>query len=328
MDIILHPKDNFLVPSFIESNVPLRDKNWFKTGGNARYFCQPSTSEQFQEAVHFARDNQLPIFILGEGANILVSDDGFDGLVIQPQLKAITPKSYSASHTLVEAAAGVSFQTLIDWCLDNHITGLEEFSGIPGSVGGSVYINIHYFEFLLSHFLVSATLIHKSMGTIISVTADWFNFGYNKSTLQNQEYYLLTATFKLKNATNLEAAYAKGRRDEIIRHRKQRYPNSHTCGSFFRNFLDHEVTLMSAGKKLIYVAYYLDKIGVKGQLSVGDAIVSYQHANMLVNRGNATTQDIIQLARTMQNLVKEQFGIIPQTECILVGFKENPLLQK
>lgn len=76
---------------------------------------------------------------------------------------------------------------------------------------------------------------------------------------------------------------------------------------------------------MIYVAYYLDKIGVKGQLKVGDAIVSYQHANMLVNQGNATSADIVNLARTMQELVVKQFGITPQAECELVGFKEYPL---
>lgn len=95
--------------------------------------------------------------------------------------------------------------------------------------------------------------------------------------------------------------------------------------AFFRNFHDHEVTLVSNGKKMIYVAYYLDKIGVKGQLTAGDAIVSYQHANMLVNKGNATSTDLINLARTMQELVNAQFGVLPQPECRLVGFSEYPL---
>jgi len=84
-----------------------------------------------------------------------------------------------------------------------------------------------------------------------------------QSKLQEEQYYLLDATFILKKATDLETAFARGRRKEIIRHREKRYPSKNTCGSFFRNFLDHEVTLMSNNKKIIYVAYYLDKIGVK-----------------------------------------------------------------
>jgi UDP-N-acetylmuramate dehydrogenase len=99
-----------------------------------------------------------------------------------------------------------------------------------------------------------------------------------------------------------------------------------TCGSFFRNFHNHEVSLVSNGKKMIFVAYYLDKIGIKGQLKVGDAIVSYQHANMLINQGNATSTDIITLACTMQKMVKDHFDIVPQPECRLIGFKEYPLL--
>ena len=117
----------------------------------------------------------------------------------------------------------------------------------------------------------------------------WFNFGYDESKLHAEEYYLINATFRVRTGTDLQIAHAQGRRTEIIRHRVSRYPSKNTCGSFFRNFHDHEVTLVSNGKKMIYVAYYLDKIGVKGQLTVGDAIVSYQHANMLVNRGNATS---------------------------------------
>ena len=115
------------------------------------------------------------------------------------------------------------------------------------------------------------------------------------------DYYLVSATFKLKVATELKAAYAHGRSVEIIRHRMQRYPRSHTCGSFFRNFYPEEVTNESAGKKMIYVAYYLDKIGVKGQLAIGDAIVSYQHANMLVKRGAATTSDLVTLPVRCKN---------------------------
>ena len=225
------------------------------------------------------------------------------------------------------AGAGVGMPDLITHCLAHNIIGLEEFSGIPGTVGGSVYINLHYFEFLLEQFLHSAQVINKETGLVENVTPDWFNFGYNQSKLIEAPYYLVHATFKLKKVSDIQTAYAQGRRIEIIRHRASRYPASHTCGSFFRNFLPHEVTVESNGKKMIYVAYYLDKIGVKGQLSIGDAIVSYQHANMLVNRGKASSNDLIMLARTMQQLVKDAYGIVPRPECRLIGFKEYPLLK-
>lgn len=315
-----------LVSNSIHENVSLRDKNWFNTGGNARYYATPTTSNEFQYAVEFAQNNKLAICMLGQGANMLINDESFDGLIIQPSLNAISHIVLNDHEILVQAQTNVSMDILIEYCLAHNILGLEEFSGIPGTVGGSVYINLHYFQFLLSQFLVSAQVLEKKSTQILDVDNAWFNFGYNYSTLHQAEHYLLNATFLLKNASNHEIAFAKGRRTEIIRHRISRYPNKNTCGSFFRNFYDHEVSLISNGKKVIFVAYYLDKIGVKGQLQHGDAIVSYQHANMIVNQGNATSSDIINVARNMQQLVREHFGITPQPECRLIGFKEYPLL--
>lgn len=312
----------------IQKNIPLHNKNWFATGGPARFFAEPTTAQEFKEALAFAQQHFLELFVLGKGANVLISDEGFDGLVIRPRLETmkVMPNDNNKNEIFVTAGAGTCLDALIEFCLSNNLLGLEEFSGIPGTVGGAVFINLHYFEFLLDQFLVAADIINKKTGEITSVDKQWFSFGYNNSALHNHEYYLLNATFALKQATDLEVAHARGRRTEIIRHRTARYPTSNTCGSFFRNFSNNEVTLTSNGRKMIYVAYYLDKIGVKGQLKTGDAIVSYQHANMIVNRGSATTSDIITVAAQMQQSVKKNFNIIPQPECRLVGFKKYPLL--
>ena len=313
-----------LTPSILVSSVSLADKNWFKTGGEARYFAEPRTPEEFQEVLSYALGNNLTPCLIGEGANMLISDKGIDGLVIKPSLKNIHSQDIDDQHGAIIAGAGVSFGDLINWCLNNNYIGLEEFSGIPGSVGGAVFINIHYFEFLLSKFIMKAHVIEKKTGTLEVVDNSWFNFGYNTSRLHENTHYLVSATFKLKKVADDIAFHAKGRSEEMIRHRAKRYPTSHTCGSFFRNFHEHEVA--DTPKKLIYVAYYLDKVGIKGELSVGDAIVSYQHANMIVNKGNATTQDIVDLARAMQQKVKDAFGIVPQPECRFIGFDHYPLL--
>lgn len=312
--------------SYIQQNVPLADKNWFRTGGSAQFYCEPTSVQEFQHALIYANEHNLELFILGQGANILISDDGFAGMVIKPQLTTIEILPTPDDAAYIKADAGVTMPDLIDYCLANNIIGLEEFSGIPGTVGGSVYINLHYFEFLLAHFLVSAEIIHKKNGTLHTVDANWFNFGYDDSELQKKDYFLVNATFKLKYSTDEETAFAQGRKIEIIRHRAHRYPQARTCGSFFRNFLPDEVTLKIDNKQIIFVAYYLDKIGVKGTLKHGNALVSHQHANMIVNTGNATSTDIITVARTMQQLVQEKFGITPQPECQLVGFTQYPLL--
>jgi len=305
----------------IQENISLSDKNWFKTGGLARFYSEPKTEQDLVSCIQFATEKDLDIFMLGGGANILISDDGFDGLVIHPELKDII---FNDDAHLVTAGAGVTIQDLIDACLDNKLVGLEEFSGIPGTVGGSVYINIHYLDYFLSNFLVKACVIEKTTGALLDVDASWFNFGYDQSKLFEKNYFLVTATFKLNPVDGLGAAYAKGRRDETIRHRNRRYPMSNTCGSFFRNFHKHELSCAINCKKLPYVAYYLDKLGIKGELAVGNVIVSHQHANMLVTQQGATSAQVIALARKMQQMVSEQFCLTPHVECQLVGFKENP----
>lgn len=305
----------------IEQNINLSDKNWFKTGGVAKYFCEPRDEQEFALALEYAQKNELATFVLGLGANILISDDGFSGLVIRPTLNQI---QIEGENVVVQA--GTKIQDLIDFCLEHNLIGLEEFSGIPGTIGGSIFINIHYYDYFLADFLVKARLIEQSSGKCMDVDKSWFNFNYDYSKLLEGNFYIVNATFKLKHVSDIQAAYAKGRRDETIRHRNRRYPTSNTCGSFFRNFNEDEVPFLVKGKKLLFVAYYLDKLGVKGELSHGNAAVSHQHANMIVTKPEATSADVINLAKKMQELVKEKFGIIPQPECQLIGFQQNPLL--
>jgi len=309
----------------ILEHVPLADKNYFKTGGLARFFCEPSTIHDFIFALKFAKEHNLEIFVLGTGANILINDQGFTGLVIKPALTHIDIKETDDDHVLVKAGAGVTMDQLIKHCFEHSILGLEEFSGIPSSVGGAVYINLHYYEFLLEQFLMQATLINKKTAEILTVDIAWFQFGYDQSKLQEKEYFVIDATFKLKKAPDAFAvAHAQGRYQEIIRHRHKRFPYQNTCGSFFRNFHPQEV--IHTEKQLIYVAYYLDQLGVKGSLSIGGATVSHQHANMIVTKDGATSSDILQLTLMMQRMVFEKYGIKPQPECQLVGFDTNPFL--
>src|SRR5438105_4704617 len=191
-------------PSIIQENIELADKNWFKTGGKARFYVEPKTAQEFQQALVYASTHNLELFILGQGANILISDDGFDGLVIRPHLKTISVAIENDTHAYVEAGAGTTMPDLITYCLNHNLIGLEEFSGIPGTVGGSVYINLHYFEFLLEQFLLKCQVIDRATGQILTVDTHWFNFGYNQSTLQRHEHFLIGATFKLKKVSDIE----------------------------------------------------------------------------------------------------------------------------
>ncbi|MDZ4150304.1 FAD-binding protein, partial [Methylicorpusculum sp.] len=207
-------------------------KNWFRTGGPARFFAEPTAHEEFQATLAWARTEKVPVFVLGCGANILISDTGFNGLVIRPQLNTIEylqhPRNIDNEHVLLKAGAGVTIAQLISYSLEQNLLGLEEFSGIPATVGGAVFINLHYYEFALSHFIASAEIIEKETGAIKTVDADWLQLGYDQSKLFDGQHYILSATFKLRRCTDLEAACAQGRRAEIIRHRVKRYPSTNT----------------------------------------------------------------------------------------------------
>ena len=310
----------------ISENVTLQDKNWFKTGGTADYFCEPENQDDFKEALIFAKKNRLEFFLLGEGANLLFSDRGFKGLVIRPAFLNIETENTAPDYALVRAGCGVKMDSLIEFCLANKLTGLEEFSGIPGTIGGSVYINIHYMEFLLSSFLVKAYVLSKE-GEVLTVDNSWFNFGYDQSRLHSKDYFLMDASFKLKKTTEAFVSFARGRKSEIIRHRNHRYPSKNSCGSFFRNFSDEEVCFEIGGSKILSVAYYLEKVGVKGSLKVGDAKVSQKHSNMIENLEAATSADIIAVAREMQKKVFSEFGLLPKAECQFAGFESYPILR-
>src|ERR1700722_2033774 len=125
----------------IQCNVPLRDKNWFKTGGTAAYYAEPTTAEEFSAALAWAQQQHQPITLLGAGANILIADAGIKGLVIRPVNNNIDLVAQQDETALVRVGAGCSMDDLIEWCLSHELLGLEEFSGIPGTVGGSIYIN-------------------------------------------------------------------------------------------------------------------------------------------------------------------------------------------
>ncbi len=313
----------------IASNVPLADKNWFATGGFAEFFVEPKTIEQMHNALLWAQSHKQSVTVLGKGANVLISDAGVSGLVIRLALCDIVVLHESESSVLVTVGAGYDMGDLIKWCFDNGFIGLHEFSGIPSSVGGAVYINLHFFHFLIDQFIVKATVI-DCYGLVFTVDREWFNFSYDYSKLHEKIYYLCDVTFRLKKVDQLKIAYERGRADEIKRYRAYRYPSKNTCGSFFRNFLPSEVCLEVGGKKAIWVAYYLDQVGVKGSVSYGGAMVSHQHANMIVTdtSKNPKSQDIIECALECQKRVFEKYAIIPKPECQFIGFQESsPLLE-
>ncbi|MGB9596441.1 MAG: UDP-N-acetylmuramate dehydrogenase, partial [Candidatus Poribacteria bacterium] len=248
------------------------------------------------------------------GANVLFSDDGFDGLVIHQKNESIKIKD-----NIVIAESGVTVENLINVALENNLLGIEDFSGIPSTIGGALYINLHYYDSFIADVVRSASILNKNTLEIESVDQNWFNFSYDSSRLKTDKgYMLIDAIFELKKVDDYSKYSALGKSKEIIRTRKYKYPSEPSVGSIFQNLTTEEQKRHNLPTRS--VAYLIDVCGLKGA-RVGDALLSHRHSNMIVNVGDAKAKDIIELAEIIKEKVKERFGIDLRFEVQLVGFR-------
>jgi UDP-N-acetylmuramate dehydrogenase len=297
----------------IQEKVTLKPYTAFKIGGPAQFFCEPMNSDEVIEALSFAKENNLPAFVLGLGANILVSDSGFQGLVVRQRNETISIKD-----NFIIAQAGAVVESLINTALAENLIGFEDFSGIPSSVGAALYINLHYFDAFIANLVRSALVLNKETLKVRDVDSSWFNFNYDNSKLKTDEYHvLLEAKFELKKVDDYTKHEAIGKSKEIIRTRKYKYPSEPSVGSIFQNLNSEEQK--QYGLPTRSVAYLIDVCGLKGT-RVGDALLSHRHANMIVNVGDARAEHVLELAQIIKEKVKERFGADLRFEVQLVGF--------
>jgi len=297
----------------IQEKVILKPYTTFKIGGPARFFCEPMNSDEVIEALNFAKENNISAFVLGLGANILVSDNGFQGLVVRQRNETISIKD-----NFIIAQAGAVVESLINTALAENLIGFEDFSGIPSSVGAALYINLHYFDAFIANLVRSALVLNKETLKVQDVDSSWFNFNYDNSRLKTDEdHVLLEAKFELKKVDDYTKYEAIGKSKEIIRTRKYKYPSEPSVGSIFQNLNSEEQK--QYGLPTRSVAYLIDVCGLKGT-RVGDALLSHRHANMIVNVGDARAEHVLELAQIIKEKVKERFGTDLRFEVQLVGF--------
>ena len=298
----------------ILENIPLKSYTNFRIGGPASFFCEPESSDEIIEALGFARERDLPVFILGLGANVLISDDGFPGLVIRQQNKKVRVKGNT-----INAEAGATIEELIGIALSENLVGLEDFSEIPSTVGGSIYINLHYFGAFIGPLVRSALVLDRNALKVEEVDQKWFGFDYDNTKLKTDgNYVLLEASLELKKVDDYKKHEAIGKAKEISRTRQRRYPSEPSVGSIFQNLSLEEQE--QRGLPTRSVAYLIDVCGLKGK-SAGEAVLSYRHSNMIVNPGGARAADVLELAEMIRLRVKERFGVDLRFEMQLVGFE-------
>jgi UDP-N-acetylmuramate dehydrogenase len=288
-------------------NVSLRDKTSFRIGGAAAWYAEPDSIEALKKAIRFAREKSLPVLLIGKGSNLLVSDSGWPGLAIS-LLSGLNSTTWDGPE--VSAQGGVMLDTLVRESIDRGYSGLEELSGIPGSVGGAVIMNAGAFSTCIADTLAAAEYLEVDSLLVDTLPADKLGLGYRTSALKQKNAIVLSARFRLINGDMLQL---RERRSEILEKRRAKQPlDLPNCGSVFKR---------PPGN---YAGALIEKSGLKGYRQ-GDVSFSSKHANFIVNHGNGSASDVRRLIVLAQKKVYEQEGILLEPEVIFAGAFDEPL---
>ena len=286
--------------------VDLSQFTGYGTGGQARYFIAAEDASELSKAINAARRLQIPYFILGGGSNLLISDAGFEGVVVKVDVTGLE----ILPNYQIKCGAGVKLSDLVDFAADNSLTGLEFAAGIYGTFGGAIYGNAGAYGGDIGSIVDTVTLV-KPDGTLVTENAAYCGFGYRDSHLKHTKDLIVEAVLNLKPG---EIELIKAEVSRIIATRKAKLPaNDRSAGCFFKNIPDPNAP---HGKRA--AGQLLEEAGVKN-MSVGDACVSPEHANIIVNNGQATSKEISQLADKMRQAVLDKFGVNLEEEVIRVG---------
>ena len=306
----------------IQQNIQLKRFTTFKIGGRAQYFAAVKTLAELKQAYQFARQNSLPFFILGAGSNMLISDEGVPGLVV-----LIKNTGLKFSGTAAVVGAGFELDKLVEISARKNLRGLENLSGIPGTVGGAVYGN--------------AGAWGKSLSDAIARV--WFYDGEQMRVYEKAacEFSYRDSVFKKLPGTiwQVELDLAKGNatsllnlRSAILAYRAKRYPKTdRSAGSFFKNVSSDnfsEAILQTLPKyafsgKEVASGYLIESAGLLGESYQG-ARIAFHQGNYLLNFKGATSTAVIKLVKHVRNKVFKKFNVVLEPEVQLLGFKDNP----
>ena len=284
----------------IRENVPLAPLISFKVGGSARWFCEPRSAAEFSEALAWSKQAGLEVFILGKGTNLVFSDRGYSGLVV------FTGKSFTGIEwegNRGKAQAGALLHTLVTQSVNRGLAGIQNLAGIPGTMGGGVYINAGAFGQELKEVILSVTSTTMAGELRTRLNAEC-GFAYRHSHFFNLGEIILEASLELIPGDR-ESLGSEMR--ETLRKRKDKQPlHLPNAGSMFKR--------PPGG----YAGVLIEQAGLKG-LRMGGAMISGKHANFTVNAGGATAQDIHDLSQEVIRRVRDQSGVTLEREVIFIG---------
>lgn len=309
---------------------PLAKYSSFRIGGPADLFYRAKTQEELVNAVNAARKLAVPYFILGGGTNLLISDLGFDGIVIKNDTGNIrllgikgkksgkeTGRETSVSKVYLEVESGVSVNRLVRFTLDLGFDGLQFFLGQPGSIGGATYINAHNMKKgqYFGDKIIEAAILTKA-GSIERVDKNHFHFGYDNSILQKSGEVLLSAVLELTRGDKVKLWQEA---QETLGYRQSSQPTGFfSSGCTFRNIPKSDAMRLATPQFTTSAGYLLDAVGLKGE-KIGQAMFSVHHANFIVHKGGATAVSVLELIKLAKKKVKERFNVDLCEEIVLVG---------
>ncbi len=288
------------------NNISLADKTTFKIGGPAHTYVRPRDEQDIIESVGWARYHAMPLLLLGKGSNLLISDKGWPGLVVD-----LTAQSGILwTDAVAEVKGGGLLHSLVKEMVDRKLCGLEKLAGIPGSIGGAVIMNAGAFGQSVSDCLESVQYIDAKTLECKTVAAADLELSYRSTILKTSSAIVLSARFGFRHD---DAGLAAKTFAEVIEKRKNRHPlDMPNCGSVFKN-----PPGTTAGT-------LIEQAGLKG-VKFGNAQVSTKHANFIVNCGKATAADVRSLIALVQKTIFERNKILLEPEVVFAGEFAEPL---
>ncbi len=284
----------------VKQNEPMALHTSFRIGGAADFYLEPSTAEALRSAISCAVACGIRTRVIGRGSNLLFSDTGYRGAVIS----TAALKNITVSGNLITAEAGVSLTALAKVALESGLAGLAFANGIPGSVGGAVFMNAGAYDGEISQVLTESTFYDAVDNRFHTLTAAAHEFSYRNSIYRTHpQWTLLSASFSL-SAGDRDAIRA--RMEELIARRVEKQPLEYpSAGSVFKRY---------PGR---YTAQMIDEAGLKGK-QIGGAQISEKHAGFIINRGGATAADVLALIEVVRAEIRRVHGIEIETEVLYV----------
>lgn len=284
--------------NYIE-NEPLKKHTSFKIGGNAEIFVEVFSVDQLRAVLDACKENNIPLFVIGKGSNLLISDNGMKGVVLSLEGEF---KEISIKENKVISGAGVSLSRLCNFALGNALSGLEFGFGIPGTVGGAAYMNAGAYDGEMKNVIESVTHITRD-GRIETLTAEELDLSYRHSIYKTNDNIILFVTVELvpKDATEI-----KDKMDDFMNRRKSKQPLEFpSAGSVFKRPVGN------------FAGTLIEGCGLKGK-TIGGAQVSEKHAGFIINIGDATCKDVLDLVSFVQKTVKDETGYDLEREIIYI----------